>query len=203
MNKNFSDCETFKAFQDGDEHAYKIIFDELFKSLVLFSFKITKDLMPAEDIVIEAFLKMAGRAKDKKDCTYKEFRQELYTAVRNASFNYYNRELNRVMSVDEDRLTELSEDSVTASILERDIARTISEEFEHFNPKEKALAEYLFLTPLTTTQIAELLGMNEKTVRNTKALLEKRFIEAVRNKGLVLFILLKLLYEMRTYANAF
>jgi RNA polymerase sigma factor (sigma-70 family) len=203
MKKNFCDCETFKAFQDGDEHAYKIIFYELFDALVLFSFSITRDLMPAEDIAIETFVKMASRAKDKKDYTFKEFRQELYTAVRNASFNYYNRELNRVMSADEDRLTELSEDSVTASILERDIAKTISEEFERFNPKERLLAEYFFLTRLTTTQIAELLGMNEKTVRNTKALLQKRFIEAVRNKGLAIFILLNLLYEMRTYANAF
>jgi RNA polymerase sigma-70 factor (ECF subfamily) len=187
MKKNFSDPETFMAFQQGDQNAYKIIFCELYEALVLFSFSYTMDLMPAEDIVIETFQKMSLTAAKKNN--YEHFRAALYQTVKWRSNNYYKRELKRVVPIDEEVLSKTSEDSASNLMLSYDVVKTIREETDRLKGKQKIVAEYLFIKLYTTEEVAEFLGVKEKTVSNQKAILLNKFLEALRKKDLPLFIL--------------
>lgn len=188
MNKNLIDQQTFNAFKEGHVNAYKLLFYDLYEPLVAFSTDIVKNYMVAEDLVIEAFQKMSPNAYGKN--TYSEFRAAIYTAVRNRSINHYNRRMKREVPIDEMQIAELSEDSVFLWTLKGDVIKTIKEEIDLFKKDEdKLLAEYLIFRQLSPKKVAELLGMNEQTVRNKKSYLINRFINALKRKGLPIFIL--------------
>jgi RNA polymerase sigma-70 factor (ECF subfamily) len=180
--------ETFKAFKEGHEKACELVFYDLYEALVLFSFGIVQDWMEAEDIAIETFQKMAPNAAGKD--TYQDFRAWIFTAVRNRSINFYHRRRNRIVSIEERLISEPSEDSVSKWILEREVIMTIREEIDQLKKEEdKVLAEFLIFRQLPPKKIAELLGMNEQTVRNKKGYFINRFLNALKKKNLPIFLL--------------
>lgn len=187
MNKHYIDQETYKAFQEGHPTACKLIFYDVFEELVLRSFNIVKDRMEAEDIAIETFEKFRCIAAGID--TYSHFCGALCIAVRNRSVNYYHRQKGKTLSLDETPLFQPSEDTVSTSMLYSDVVKTIREEIERLKTKEKVLAELLVFQQLTPKKVAELLQMNEQTVRNIRATLRSRFKNALKKKGLPILIL--------------
>ena len=189
MKKNFIGSKTFKAFQNGDQHAFQKIFYELFDVVVVFSFRITRTWEQAEDIFVEAFMKLYSKALEKEEYKYKDFCAELYVAVRNSSINYYKREWKRTVSLDEEKLSSPSADPVADWTLQRDVINTILKQIKNLPPRQKKIAEYLFLKRMTTEKVADVLGLDEKTVRNQKAIIWNKFKAAFKKNGLTIFIL--------------
>lgn len=186
MKNKFSGSKTFKAFQNGDQHALQIIFYELSDVLVPFSYRITRNWKQSEDIFAVAFMKLYRKASEKE--SYKHFGNELYKAVRNSSINYYKREGKRTVPIDEEQQLRPSEDPVADLTLHRDVMNTILRKIKHLPPRQKEIAEYLFLKKKSMEEVADILGLDEKTVRNQKALIWNKFKEVFKRIGLSIFI---------------
>lgn len=72
-------------FNQGDEKAFRIIFDTLFSQCLFFAMKMTHDKPESEDLTLKAFQTLFSR------CQYLETTEEikafLYTVIRNSALN--------------------------------------------------------------------------------------------------------------------
>lgn len=76
------ESEALQDFNNGDEAAINHLFKRYWRELVYFSNDIIKNKEDAEDIVVEAFIKLLNKKKDFDN--YSDIQGFLFTASRNA-----------------------------------------------------------------------------------------------------------------------
>jgi RNA polymerase sigma-70 factor (ECF subfamily) len=84
--KEYLEEDFVRSLKEGDEKAFKSIFDQYYRPLTLFAAKYVGDVEEAKEVVQEFFIRLWARHSDLQ--IRFSLKMYLYQGVRNASLNY-------------------------------------------------------------------------------------------------------------------
>lgn len=152
---------------NGDEKAFKMIFDNYYPQLVFFANKFVGSVEQAEDIVIEVFSKFWKKRESSP--LINSFSALLYSATKNACIDYLRKEAKNPMVFGdfildvEDQDTVLDGEEVFARLLQE-----VLDNIESLPSQCRSIFKLLYLEGKTTKEVAEMLGLSVQSVRNQK-----------------------------------
>jgi RNA polymerase sigma-70 factor (ECF subfamily) len=167
--RSLSDQQLVSLLKEGSAAAYTELFDRYQPLLYIYSCKIVKDEDEAADLVQEVFLYVW----DKKDSI--EFNSSvlayLYSAVRYKFFNLLDkRKVRNDYASSFRKFMEEGAPTTDDYLREKEMLRLIEYNVSLLPQKLKQIYELSRIANMTNTQIAEVLGISEKTVQNQLSL---------------------------------
>lgn len=170
---SLSDQELVVQLRRGSVAAYTEIFERFQPLLYIYARKIVKDRDEASDIVQEVFLylwdKRAEIVFEGSVLSY------LYSAVRYKFFNLLDKnKVRKDYAISLQRFMLAGTTQTDDLLREREMMRIIEEQINLLPPKLKIAYELSRKANMPTDQIAELLGVAEKTVQNQVSLAIKQ-----------------------------
>lgn len=166
--KTNNDESILTGFKQGDEKAIKQIFERYHNELVHFATRIISNQYEAQDIVIEAFLKILPRAKDFS--SLENIRAFLYVVVRHACYAWVEKQAG--LQKKEQAFAYLQDIETSGeSLMDREemIARTLQQLYDHIQqlpPQEKKVFVLKVIRQRSADEIANELKISKKTVYN-------------------------------------
>lgn len=174
-----------KHLQQGDERAFKELFETFYPSLCLFAGHYLKDESEAVDVVQESFLKYWNRHSDFDN--YAQIKSFLYVVVQHACLNLIR---------DRRRHTPLSEISNEDSLIvfhnyliEEETHRIFNLAVDHLPLQLRTVIQYA-LEGLKTSEIAREMNLTESSVITYKKEAYKRLRSSLKEHYYLLTILL-------------
>jgi RNA polymerase sigma-70 factor (family 1) len=189
MPKPRSDGELIAFFRKGDPMAFQEVHKLHYKTLCSFAANLIKDPQQAEELVSDAFIILFRRYQNFD--TLINIRAFLYITVRNACFNAIRR--NKQLTKAQKELLYLMQneadhqefDDIEFTVLEKVFA-----EIDQLPPQCQKVVKLIYLERMTTTQIAEQMGLSRNTIQNHKIRAVKLLrIAFLKKKLLSTFIL--------------
>jgi RNA polymerase sigma-70 factor (family 1) len=152
-------------FKAGDENAFKRVFDQNFKKLYLFAFKLLKSKEQAEEVVNDAFLNVwINREKIDSSLPILPY---LYTVTRRLTLNALRRVATSQRAIDELwYLIENTSNTTEEAILLHDLQRYTDSRIAVLPPQQQQIFKLSRNEGLNYEQIAEKLNISKNTVRN-------------------------------------
>ena len=147
-------------FKEGRSNSFRPLFDHFYPSLCEYAFQIIKDNMDAEDVVLDLFI-FIWKNSDRINIG-KSIRSYLFTSVK-------NRALNHLRGVKPESLEEAQHDvpvldPALSDIDIKDISLVITAALETVSERGQKIWSMKRNEGKTNAQIAEELGISEKTV---------------------------------------
>ncbi|WP_170164524.1 RNA polymerase sigma factor [Sinomicrobium pectinilyticum] len=158
------DIKLVRALKEGDETAFETIFNLLRERLYYFVFSYTKSEYIADEIVQEVFIRVWQKRETIKPLTFTTF---LFTIAKNLTFNHLRDTLRREAAKEElwKNISSHYEQIETKIRLAeyRSIVNNIVDTLSH---QKKIIYHLSREEGKTNTEIAEILGITPKTVKN-------------------------------------
>lgn len=180
--------EVIAGFNNGDQRAFKQLFDKFLNEIVSFGARISGNREEGKDIALYAFNKLWElRGKFK---TIENIRAFLYITVRNNCLNYLKAEERKRKAQKEILYTsayagqESIEDHVHIKLINAHLVHCFHEEVESLSPQCKKVVR-LSYEGLSNAQIATTLNTSIKTVEVQKTKGLKKLRARVREKKLL------------------
>jgi len=159
---------SIEALQNGDERAFGILFQHLYKGLCLFAVKIIKDSMVAEEVVSASLLKYWERRRNFDDL--KAIKAFLYITVRNAALNQLaSARLRQDYYHDYAASGENHEELILDAIFEAEVMEQIYLAIEQLSGKYGTIIKLAYLEGKKNVEIAKGLNIPASTVNTQKA----------------------------------
>lgn len=174
---------SIKEIQSGDEEAFKLLFDDFYRSLCVFAYKYLRDKSEAENIAQEAFIKFWHK-REKFDSIYK-IKSFLYVVIHNDCLNYLR---NKKETVKDIALFESKQDYCN-SIISEESLRIFYQAVEKLPAQSRNVIQFS-LDGLSNKEIAVEMSISENTVRSLKQTAYKKLKEALKDHYYILVILL-------------
>ncbi len=174
QNKNID--LLLKQLQEGDEQAFRTLFEEFYASLCLFAVRYLGDREEAADVVQETFLKYWDRRADFDD--YRKIKSFLYVVVRHACLNLL-RDRNLHSRISEEWI-ENSEQEFRNQMMEEEIHRIFNHAIDHLPLQMRVVINYS-LDGLKNSEIAEKMNLSEGTVHAYKKEAYKKLRISLKN----------------------
>jgi RNA polymerase sigma-70 factor (ECF subfamily) len=150
----------------GDVDAFELLYRDYWNQLYNFGFRYVQSAEEAEDVVQEVFFSIWRNRSEWHVGT--SLQNYLFVSVRNAAIGRLRRNATmqrwRARAIAEDSTR--SEQAVDALIDSAETAAEVERALAEMPPKRRAVCALRWLDGLTYAQIAERLGINEKTVEN-------------------------------------
>lgn len=102
-----NDAERYRRFLNGDDDGLREIIDIYYNRLMLYTNGIVNNILDAEDIVQDTFVRLA--VKKPKFNGKSEFKTWLYVIARNCAYNFVKRHKSRFSDLSIDEYTYLSD----------------------------------------------------------------------------------------------
>lgn len=168
-----------EEFRKGDEKALAHFFRLYYHSLCYFVSKMIQDDAEAEDIAAISFIKLWDR-KDGFE-TIGNIKAFLFITCKNASLNYL-KQLERRTIRQEEYIQHLSDIDVVVlnQVVESEFLNILHQEVEQLPEQCSKVFSMIYFEGKKTDEIAEIMGISVKTVRNHKS----RAIEMLHNSFL-------------------
>lgn len=187
-----NDESILAGFKQGEEKAVKQIFWRFHKELVAFATRITGNRYEAQDIVVEAFLKILPRAKD--FTSMENIRAFLYVVIRRASYTWVEKQESIQKKEEAFAYLQNRETTVEESMdNEEMIARTLQQLYEFIRqlpPQEKKVFVLKMIRQKSADEIAAELNISKKTVYNLTSSAISRLRNLMGNAHIPLVLLL-------------
>lgn len=170
------------AFRKGDEMALAHFFDLYHRALCYFCNRLIENNSEAEDIVSECFVKIWQR-RDTFE-TSRSIKAFLYISCRNASLNYL-KQLKRRTALQEEYFRQLVvvDIAVLNQVVEAEFLNILHHEVSVLPDQCRKVFSLIYFEGKKTDEIAELMGLSVKTVRNHKARAVELLHHAFLKKG--------------------
>jgi len=168
MAAPLNDTELIAAFQQGNAQAFHQLYELHYRSLCWFADKLVNSKEDAEDIVLDNFEKLWKKKADFDNL--KELRSFLYTATRNACYNYIRDHKRHDASHKE--LHYLASEDASAGYDEELMAKVLAQiykELDNLPEQCRLVFKSIFLEGKTTRATAASLGISPQTVLNQKS----------------------------------
>jgi len=172
--------ESFKA---GASEALAHFFDLHYKALCFFVEGIIGNMAEAEDIVADCYLKLwKGNKQIESTQNIKGF---LYVSCRNGCMDYF-RKLKVKTAAQEEAFRQLNQQhgQLFYEVVKTDVMEILALELESLPDLQRQIIKLLYFEQKKTDEIAEMLGLSVKTVRNYKALAVESMKNSILKKGL-------------------
>lgn len=175
MDSLRSEEELVLQFSQGNDSAFRQLFDELMLPLSYFGRQLTDDKEEAEDIASLAFHKLWQRREDFSSMP--GIRSFLYTTVRNHCLNYLKHR--KVVTGAQQQILYLLEKEETwadARFVQADVIRLVYAQIESLAPDYREIIRLSFIQGLGTAEIAAHLNLTEShvRVRRSRAIMQLR-----------------------------
>ncbi|MBB5440663.1 RNA polymerase sigma-70 factor (ECF subfamily) [Pedobacter sp. AK017] len=157
-----------EAFRNGDEKALAHFFDIHHKALCYFCNRLIDNNAEAQDIVAECFVKIWQRQHTFE--TARSIKAFLYITSRNACLDYL-KQLKRRTTRQEDyfRQLEVVDITVLNHVVESEFLSILHQEVALLPDQCRKVFSLIYFEGKKTDEIAELMDLSIKTVRNHKA----------------------------------
>lgn len=172
--------ESFKA---GAPEALAHFFDLHYKALCFFVEGLIGDKAESEDIVADCYLKLwKGNRQIESTQNIKGF---LYVSCRNGCMDYF-RKLKVKTAAQEESFRQLNQQQgqLFYEVVKTDVMEILAMELESLPDLQKQIIRLLYFERKKTDEIAQILGLSVKTVRNYKALAVESMKNSILKKGL-------------------
>ena len=162
----------------GDEHAFRKMFNAYAPRLTGFAFSITKSKEASIEILDEVFVKIWKHKERLPEIT--NLTTYLYTATKNTAFNFLSRTTKEHYFDTFDFINiELTEERPDQQLITLEIRDKINKAVEALPPKCKVIFKLVREDGLKYKEVAEILGISEKTVDAQMVIAVKRIGSAV------------------------
>lgn len=163
-----SEIDRVREFQQGYEKGFEYFYNKLYKRLLLFSIKITRDQCVAEEIVSEAFVKL-WQMRDKTQ-NYAGIKNFLFTDVRNQSLSALTSRTNRFKRNEKYTSSEeVISESIEHSIIRAEVYRELYEQVDNLPEKCKNIFTLMYKQGLPAKDISRVLNISKSTIKTQKA----------------------------------
>lgn len=174
---------SIEKIRQGDERAFKELFDAYYQALCVFATTYLRDDTLAADIVQECFVKFwRHRAGFNDTFNIKSF---LYAMVRNQCLN----SIRDNKLIREDLSVVMSEEFYTETLIEEEAYRMFYEAVNALPAQTRQVIQ-LALDGLKNSEIAERLGVAESSVHTLKKIAYKKLRVALKDYYYLVFIFL-------------
>jgi len=182
MKKKFLEKDDWlTAFNQGNNNAFRMIFESYNRLLFTCAIQLVKDKEQAEDIVSESFAKLWQRHEVFQ--TEDHVKAFLFVTTRNASLNYLRHIQRKTASQNE--LSYLNKDKddqdVITDMIEGELLKRIYPLIETLPNKCKAIFKLIYFEDASTDEVAQKLHITPRNVLNQK----RRAIQLLKKKLLV------------------
>ncbi|WP_345952823.1 RNA polymerase sigma-70 factor [Mucilaginibacter sp. PAMB04168] len=152
-------------FKAGDEAAFKLVFDQNFKKLYVFAFKMLKSREHAEEVVNDAFLNVWSN-RDRMDDSL-SITPYLFTVTKRLALNALRQTASSQKAIDNlwNRIENISNQTEEAILL-NDLQRFTESKIAILPPQQQQIFKLSRNEGLSYEEIAEQLGISKNTVRN-------------------------------------
>lgn len=164
----------------GDEGAFREIFDLLFTCLSQFAFSLVKSKETATDVVDEVFTRLWNNRSN--ITTIENLKVYLYRAVKNSSLNYLSRRTHlHIYEPFDDISIQLKDDHDPERLMiTNEILQRIRESVDTLPPRCKMIFKLVREDGLTYKEVAEVLNLSVKTVDAQMVIAVGRIREMVK-----------------------
>lgn len=162
---NYTDL--IAGFQNGQEAAVREIYSMHYRPLCYFAEKLIDNRPGAEDIVVEAFLKMLQKKQEFDSLPgIKSF---LYTVVRNACFDLLRKDKIHARATKElEYLSAPDEQYGEHELITAKVLQAIYTEVERLPAQRKRIFKAILMEGKTSAVVAEEMGLSVQTILNQK-----------------------------------
>lgn len=161
---SLTDIDLVLKLKRGDQSASRGLFYRYYSDLCRFTNKFVRSKPDVEDIVIYVFEKL-WLNKEKLDPN-KSIKAYLYRAAKNRAFDFLKGKGNKVASTEEEGMEALSYSDPVLELINNDLADAIDRSVEKLPERCRLIFTLSWQENLTYVEIAEVLGLSEKTVEN-------------------------------------
>ncbi len=164
----FTASDLINGFRNSDEAAIRHLYDLHYRPLCYFAEKLINDKTEAEDIAVDTFLKLLPKRNDFNKL--EEIKAFLFTATRNACFDYLRKAKRQDKVKREFELFPISEDVFgEKEMLTSKVLQIIYAEIGNMPAQCKKVFKSIFIEGKTTSVVAVEMGISNQTVLNQKA----------------------------------
>lgn len=163
------DNDTILNFKSGDEAAYTVIYNHFYNNIFSFCKYLLPTIEDARDMTAQLFI-LLWEKKETLD-SYKNLRSFLFLNARNKCFNYLRDQKAR-SAIDKQisDFTALEQTSILFSEIESELITRIREEVEKLPDYYRNILNLSYYQGYNNQEIADMLQISEKTVRNAKSI---------------------------------
>jgi len=182
MKKKILDKDDWlTAFNQGNDRAFQVIFEQYNKVLFTCAIQLVKDKEQAEDIVSETFAKLWQRHEVFQ--TEDHVKAFLFVTTRNASLNYLRHIQRKTASQSELSYLQKDKDDqdVITDMIEGELLKKIYPLIETLPDKCRKIFKLIYFEDASTDEVAEKLRISPRNVLNQK----RRAILLLKKKLLV------------------
>lgn len=172
------DSDLVLRLKQGDHSAARGLFYRYYVGLCRFTNKFVRSKADVEDIVISVFEKL-WLNKEGLDPN-KSIKAYLYKAAKNRALDFLKGKGNNVASTEEEQMEALSYSDPVMELINNDLADAIDRSVERLPERCRLVFTLSWQESLTYFEIAEVLGLSEKTVENQIARAFKKLRKPLR-----------------------
>jgi RNA polymerase sigma-70 factor (ECF subfamily) len=160
--KEYPEEDLVRSLKEGDERAFKFIFDQYYRPLTLFALKYIGDVEEAKEIVQEFFIRFWSRHGDWQ--IRFSLKMYLYQGVRNAALNYI--EANKVAQrrMKDYSNPQFTNDNALENMLVAEQEEMLMQAMDRLPEKCKEIFFMSRMEKLSNQAIADKLQLSVKTV---------------------------------------
>ncbi len=164
-DKNILDKKLVKSLKKGDIAAFKDIFAFYERRLYYFVFSFTKSEYISEEIIQEIFIKIWENRK--QISLKKSFHSYIFVLAKNRTFNYL-RDASKRESIKRELWNNLSRqyEQIESDLFYSEYEDIVDDIVKSFPQTERSVYRLSIEEGKNNSEIASLLGLREKTVRN-------------------------------------
>jgi len=165
--KSYEELRLLKKISQGNELAFKLLFEQYRNQLFSYLFKITKSAETAEEIVLDVFLKIwHGRQTITQ---IENFDQFLFRIAHNKAIDFL-RSLKRNPVIQQDVWNLMQEpkslENADSNLLLKNTEAIIGQAIDNLSPQRKKVFQLHYHQAFTNEEIAQKLNLTKNTVRN-------------------------------------
>ena len=188
------DDEAFlRGLVEGDNEAYKVLYREFYRPLVLFGQRYVGDEETARDVVQETFVALLEEGRLFESVFHLKF--WLYSSARNRCLNHERHERVKEEAMAEmAREREREEAMFEVAAVEEDVYSMLIGAIERLAPRSREVME-LTLEGLGNQEIAARMGATVETVKSYKKAAKKRLAEMLGKEAWAVVVAMAGLWE--------
>jgi RNA polymerase sigma-70 factor (ECF subfamily) len=179
------DSHTILKFRNGDESAFTEIYNHFYDNIFSFCKYLLPTIEDARDMTAQIFI-LLWEKRDTLD-SYKNCRAFLFLNARNKCFNYLrNQKARSAIDKEIGDFTLSEQRSILFSEIESELITRIREELEKLPDYYRHILKLSYYQGYNNQEIADILQISEKTVRNAKSIALKtiRIVLLSRNTSM-------------------
>ncbi|WP_343303923.1 sigma-70 family RNA polymerase sigma factor [Chitinophaga niabensis] len=163
------DNDTILNFKSGDESAFTVVYNHFYNNIFSFCKYLLPTIEDARDMTAQLFI-LLWEKKETLD-SYKNLRAFLFLNARNKCFNFLRDQKAR-SAIDQQisDFTASEQTSILFSEIESELITRIREEVEKLPDYYKNILNLSYYQGYNNQEIADMLQISEKTVRNAKSI---------------------------------